>query len=212
MPYAPALPEGPPLRPNPERGGLGVGNRRRGDGARSPPGVEGPGRALGRFFRERVRERPAGTECNPVFRFRTEPASRAGRGRGADGLEKSGTRAKGFPEFTNPKDGSVLVRIPGGTFPMGSNECDAEKPIHPVTLPPYLIGRVPVTHARLARVLPATGHDSDSDWRAWTDRPARRRVRGSPHSERGGQGHGFQEVRVTGWTHPCRPPPDSPST
>lgn len=43
---------------------------------------------------------------------------------------------KGQPEM-------VLVR--GGTFQMGSNDCDDEKPIHSVTLPDFEIGKYPVT-------------------------------------------------------------------
>ena len=89
------------------------------------------------------------------------------------GLESAGTNASGFPEFINPRDGTVLVRIPGGTFQMGSNEGVTERPIHSVTLPPYLMARVPVTNAQFARFVsatghargPATGHDVGSGWR-----------------------------------------------
>jgi formylglycine-generating enzyme required for sulfatase activity len=41
-----------------------------------------------------------------------------------------------------------MVRIPGGTFQMGSNDGDAdEKPVHPVTLSSFKMGRTPVTVA-----------------------------------------------------------------
>jgi formylglycine-generating enzyme required for sulfatase activity/uncharacterized caspase-like protein len=41
-----------------------------------------------------------------------------------------------------------LVQIPGGSFDMGSNEFDREKPIHRVTVPEFLMGKYPVTQAQ----------------------------------------------------------------
>lgn len=66
------------------------------------------------------------------------------------------TNSRGFQEVTNEKDGTVLVLIPGGTFLMGSNQRDDEKPPHPVTLAPYLMAREPVTNAQFARFVSAT--------------------------------------------------------
>ena len=40
---------------------------------------------------------------------------------------------------------SELVLVPGGTFMMGSEEYDGEKPIHQVTVPTFTIGKFPVT-------------------------------------------------------------------
>lgn len=51
-------------------------------------------------------------------------------------LRKQKETEKGLPEM-------VLVR--GGTFQMGSNDYDREKPIHSVTLPDFEIGKYPVT-------------------------------------------------------------------
>lgn len=51
-------------------------------------------------------------------------------------LKKLKEAEKGLPEM-------VLVR--GGTFQMGSNEDNREKPIHSVTLPGFEIGKYPVT-------------------------------------------------------------------
>jgi formylglycine-generating enzyme required for sulfatase activity len=51
-------------------------------------------------------------------------------------LEKQKEAEKGLPEM-------VLVR--GGTFQMGSNDYDSEKPIHSVTLPDFEMGKYPVT-------------------------------------------------------------------
>ncbi len=41
-----------------------------------------------------------------------------------------------------------LVQIRGGSFDMGSNEYDDEKPIHRVTVPDFFIGKYPVTQAQ----------------------------------------------------------------
>jgi formylglycine-generating enzyme required for sulfatase activity len=41
-----------------------------------------------------------------------------------------------------------LIQIPGGSFEMGSNEFDHEKPIHRVTVPGFLMGKYPVTQAQ----------------------------------------------------------------
>ena len=38
-----------------------------------------------------------------------------------------------------------MVRLPGGTFSMGSNDDPSEQPIHQVTIMPFAIGRNPVT-------------------------------------------------------------------
>ena len=81
------------------------------------------------------------------------------------GLRKSGTNSKGFPEYTNEKDGTVLVLIPGGTLLVGSNGPDNEKPPRSVTLPPFLMARVPVTNAQFARYLSATGRDAGRLWK-----------------------------------------------
>jgi formylglycine-generating enzyme required for sulfatase activity len=51
-------------------------------------------------------------------------------------LERQKEAEKGLPEM-------VLVR--GGTFQMGSNDNDREKPIHSVTLPDFDMGKYPVT-------------------------------------------------------------------
>lgn len=38
-----------------------------------------------------------------------------------------------------------MVNLPGGTLAMGSNDDPTEKPIHQVSVPPFAIGRLPVT-------------------------------------------------------------------
>jgi formylglycine-generating enzyme required for sulfatase activity len=69
----------------------------------------------------------------------------------------------GGDEITNPKDGSVLVRIPAGTFTQGSpagvgssNEHDQNGGQRQVTLNEYYIGKYEVTNAQYRAFLAAT--------------------------------------------------------
>ena len=48
---------------------------------------------------------------------------------------------------------SDMVLVEGGTFQMGSNEYDSEKPIHSVTLSDYYIGKYPVTQKLWFKVM-----------------------------------------------------------
>lgn len=53
-----------------------------------------------------------------------------------------------------PNDiGLEMVKIPAGSFMMGSNECDAEKPIHQVTLKEFYLGKYPVTQEQYQAVM-----------------------------------------------------------
>jgi formylglycine-generating enzyme required for sulfatase activity len=46
-----------------------------------------------------------------------------------------------------------LVKIPGGTFQMGSIESEKEKPIHSVTVDPFWLGKFPVTQEQYEAVM-----------------------------------------------------------
>lgn len=72
--------------------------------------------------------------------------------------------------FKNEKDGSEMVRIPGGEFWMGladgdRDAWDNEKPRHQHRLAPYYIGIYCVTVEQFGRFVQATGHDVGSYWR-----------------------------------------------
>lgn len=70
-------------------------------------------------------------------------------------------------EITNPKDGMVLVTIPGDSYAVGSDIGDAdERPAADVRLKPYAVGKYEVTNAQYARFVHATGHKSAGDWKA----------------------------------------------
>ncbi|MBI5805814.1 SUMF1/EgtB/PvdO family nonheme iron enzyme [candidate division TA06 bacterium] len=65
--------------------------------------------------------------------------------------------SKNNKETTNLKDGSVLIEIPAGSFSMGSNENDDEKPVHTVYLDKYYIGKYEVTVGQFKKFCNATG-------------------------------------------------------
>ncbi|HZV00923.1 MAG TPA: bifunctional serine/threonine-protein kinase/formylglycine-generating enzyme family protein [Planctomycetota bacterium] len=61
-------------------------------------------------------------------------------------------------EYLNPKDGSVLVFVPGGSFIMGTDDGEStERPAHEVHLSPYFIGKYEVTVEQFGRFVQATG-------------------------------------------------------
>jgi formylglycine-generating enzyme required for sulfatase activity len=57
-----------------------------------------------------------------------------------------------------------LLWIKGGTFLMGSNELDDEKPVHEVTVPDFYIGRYPVTNEEYGRFIEATRYREPLYW------------------------------------------------
>jgi len=73
-------------------------------------------------------------------------------------------------EMVNPTDGSVLLRIPGGAFTMGSNDSSDEKPPHRVTVGSFWMGKFEVTNARYRRLVKATGHKSTANWQGYASR------------------------------------------
>jgi formylglycine-generating enzyme required for sulfatase activity len=66
-----------------------------------------------------------------------------------------------------------LCAIPGGTFMMGTNDYDDEKPVHEVTLSPFRIGKTPVTAQMWAEYCDATGRAMPTapDWGWVVDHP-----------------------------------------
>ncbi len=57
-----------------------------------------------------------------------------------------------------------MLRIPGGTFQMGSRAGDAdEKPVHPVTLSPFYLARTETTFAQFQAFITATSYITDAE-------------------------------------------------
>ena len=72
-------------------------------------------------------------------------------------------------KYTNPKDGTEMVLIPGGWFRMGSEDgdkeaLDRENPRHLYYLKPYYLGIYCVTVGQFRRFSAATKYNADSDW------------------------------------------------
>ncbi len=74
-----------------------------------------------------------------------------------------GLNPQGFEEILWLKDSSVMIRIPAGTFTMGSNECDDEKPVHQVYLDEYYIDKYEVTNDQYKKFCDATGRSYPPD-------------------------------------------------
>ena len=85
-------------------------------------------------------------------------------------FERLADNEQGYAEYRHRETGIVFVRVPGGTFlmgsPVGDTAFDDQSPQHGVTLSPFLISKYEVSHAqwdvkRLARwvddCLPAHG-------------------------------------------------------
>ena len=84
-------------------------------------------------------------------------------GKGVLLVDKDGDGAKS--KTVGP--GIKLVRIPGGTFQMGSNEGDAdEKPVHPVTVNSFYMGETEVTIAQYVAFLNEES-PSESERKQW---------------------------------------------
>ncbi len=71
-------------------------------------------------------------------------------------------------EFKNAADGSVLVRVGGGTFTMGSSDGDSdEKPPHTVNVPAFLMGKYEVTNAQFRRFVSERGYRTEAEKEGW---------------------------------------------
>lgn len=79
---------------------------------------------------------------------------------GATRSSRAGARAR-----LNPVDGSLLVRLPGGTVVVGAAAQAGVAPPQ-VTLDPFWIAPRPVTNAQFRRFVTTTGHRPATEWGA----------------------------------------------
>jgi formylglycine-generating enzyme required for sulfatase activity len=91
----------------------------------------------------------------------------AGAQPGPAGMEFLRVNAQGYDEYLWLKDSSVMIRIPAGTFTMGSNENDDEKPIHQPNVSEYYIDKFEVTNRQFKRFCDATGRNREPYWILW---------------------------------------------
>ncbi|MBI2945314.1 MAG: SUMF1/EgtB/PvdO family nonheme iron enzyme, partial [Candidatus Wallbacteria bacterium] len=75
------------------------------------------------------------------------------------GLSFAGVNEKGYNEWINIKDGSVLIEVPAGTFTMGGDTDFDFNPRSTVGLSRYLIGKYEVTNAQYRKFLEATSDE-----------------------------------------------------
>lgn len=72
----------------------------------------------------------------------------------------------------NPKDGAIMILIPGGEFTMGASPLDhdarwEEKPAHMVYLTPYYIYKYEVTFKQFAEFVKETGYKAGGNWKKY---------------------------------------------
>jgi len=91
------------------------------------------------------------------------------------GMAFISTNEQGYKEYLHAQTGMVFVLIKGGTFKMGSNESNYEKPIHEVTISDFLIGKYEVTQGQWQKIMssnPANfkkGDDYPVEQVSWND-------------------------------------------
>jgi formylglycine-generating enzyme required for sulfatase activity len=91
---------------------------------------------------------------------REQPPSSPGTPRGMTYVRKN---EQGYEEYRWEKDGSTVIRIPAGTFTMGSTENADEKPVHQVYLDEYYIDKYEVTNRQYRKFCDATRRTYPSD-------------------------------------------------
>lgn len=72
---------------------------------------------------------------------------------GLEGFTALGKNPQGYEEYRHETTGMVFVLIPSGTFQMGSNDSDSEKPVHEVAVNSFLISKFEVTQGVWQKVI-----------------------------------------------------------
>ena len=86
-------------------------------------------------------------------------------------LRLVGLNRQGFEEYENVADGTILVRIPGGTFRMGDdNGRPNERPAHTVSVHGFLMAKTPVTNKQFSQFTADTSHNAGKSWKWYATR------------------------------------------
>jgi formylglycine-generating enzyme required for sulfatase activity len=88
-----------------------------------------------------IEPNPPKTIVYPTFKFKYATIDQTCK------IQKHPGEAHHFRETINGVD-FELVQIPAGSFEMGSDQNDSEKPIHLVTVPEFFMGKYPVTQSQ----------------------------------------------------------------
>ena len=84
------------------------------------------------------------------------------------GCSSLGRNSRGFEEFENEIDGSILIYVPGATFSMGMSDVSGSLP-HRVTVDSFYIAKLDVTNAQFRKFLTTEGHTSAGNWQQYAD-------------------------------------------
>jgi formylglycine-generating enzyme required for sulfatase activity len=79
------------------------------------------------------------------------------------GLVYIGMNAQGYAEYLLVKDSSVLIKIPAGTFTMGSTQNPDEQPVHDVYLDEFYVDKYEISNRQYRRFCDATGKQHPPD-------------------------------------------------
>jgi len=101
----------------------------------------------------RIARKPTADSPQPTAPSHTVPS----------GMTFLKTNSQGYEEYRWEKDGSTVIKIPAGTFTMGSTENTDEKPVHQVHLDEYYIDKYEVTNRQYKQFCDATGRSYPSD-------------------------------------------------
>ena len=144
----------PAVTPSPPRRNPSASNR-----ARTSPLVPLPGAA-----EPSPKAEPETRVDEPYRRVSSRPPESAPSFEVPDGLRYLGKTSLGLDEAESERDGTVLVRIPGGRFTMGSFRYDDEQPPRHVSVPGFWMAKTPVTNRQYLEFVEATGYKTHGDW------------------------------------------------
>ncbi|MBM3332195.1 zinc-ribbon domain-containing protein [candidate division WOR-3 bacterium] len=107
----------------------------------------------------REQKRPA-VSPKPLVKKQSRPDDETPR---ASGMTSVRTNSQGYEEYRWEKDGATVIKIPAGTFTMGSTVYSDEEPVHQVYLDEYYIDKYEVTNRQYKRFCDSTGRSWPPD-------------------------------------------------